>query len=213
MGWDTEVDREGALAYIAYSRGLLRSSDVRWETNGLDGGLTFPSGCSLGPQAPGHSLREPGTSLLSACQLARATCDQGLCGGLRDGARPAHQWQMAERPLERMFELGRICGRSLQTAETCGRDAGTCKPACSVSTTFSPMGPAVRVSRRPSSLVDSPCVCVSLTAVAVAVAVAAAGPSSSCIHPCLVCPWPPVPVRIDMMKVPCRVTRQPGVLA
>lgn len=65
-----------------------------------------------------------------------------------------------ERPLERMFELGRICGRSLQTAETCGRDAGTCKPASSVSTTFSPMGPAVRVSRRPSSLVGSPCVCV-----------------------------------------------------
>lgn len=127
-------------------------------------GWGFDVPVRLLPRPSGTRTQSEGTRHISFYQLAslaRATCDQGLCGGLRDGARPAHQWQMAERPLERMFELGRICGRSLQTAETCGRDAGTCKPACSVSTTFSPMGPAVRVSRRPSSLVDCPCVCVS----------------------------------------------------
>ena len=59
-----------------------------------------------------------------------------------------------------------------------------------------PYGAGCTSSARPSSLVGSSCVCVCLFSHGCSCS--CSWSSSSCAHPCLDCPWPPVRVRTDM---------------
>lgn len=177
----------------------------------LDGGLTSRSGCPSGPQVP----RPSGTRTQAEVARQRLLSLPDCVGLLRPRSlRGSPRWgqvrtQRAEarRPLKRSSEAVYVVDRSLQTAETCGRDAGACKPASSVATTLSPMGPAVRVSSRaPSFLVGSPCVLL----VAVAVAVAAAGPARLVPIHVLSALAPPVRVRTYMIAIRgCQTARGP----
>lgn len=105
---------------------------------------------------------------------------------------------------------------SLQTAETCGRDAGKLHARLlgAVASTFSPMGSGcTSVSRVPVIFVPSRVflMCVPVTAVAVAVTCSCSCSSSSWVHSCLVILlWVHIRSNTAHQSPHVRIATQPG---